>query len=516
VIASSVSPDLKKEKNHPSLVVSKSSGHTALLDFAFFDHFAKLEERAKESSKTTRTILKLFPNRISVNPPTNPDEMSEWSKQIARDTEQLKLDKNIRNLRKILEKNNIECSDLNSNMLRKEIFSTENLDKVVGWGVIDHLMSTENIESVSDKLTISLKSIENGLVMLKNSDPESKTKTLKDIDVENEFERRLLSEVIPPNELDIKFEDIGALDEVKRTLQELVMLPLQRPELFSKGNLTNPCKGILLFGPPGTGKTMLAKAVATQSGANFINISMSSIASKWFGEGEKYVKAAFTLASKIAPTVIFVDEVDSILGKRDRPGEHEAMRKIKNEFMSNWDGLRTKSNERVLVMGATNRPFDLDDAVLRRLPRRIMVDLPSAENRIKILKVILKNEDLSSDFDFEKLSFMTEGFSGSDLKNLCIAAAYQPIREILEREKQEKENNKKTENETMEKDVSMISAEQKEAEIRPLRISDFEKSLKEISASVSEEAFSIGELRKWNEIYGEGGNRKKETLTYFM
>jgi len=378
------------------------------------------------------------------------------------------------------------------------------------------LMSTENIESVSDKLTISLKSIENGLVMLKNSDPESKTKTLKDIDVENEFERRLLSEVIPPNELDIKFEDIGALDEVKRTLQELVMLPLQRPELFSKGNLTNPCKGILLFGPPGTGKTMLAKAVATQSGANFINISMSSIASKWFGEGEKYVKAAFTLASKIAPTVIFVDEVDSILGKRDRPGEHEAMRKIKNEFMSNWDGLRTKSNERVLVMGATNRPFDLDDAVLRRLPRRIMVDLPSAENRIKILKVILKNEDLSSDFDFEKLSFMTEGFSGSDLKNLCIAAAYQPIREILEREKQEKENNKKTENETMEKDVSMISAEQKEAEIRPLRISDFEKSLKEISASVSEEAFSIGELRKWNEIYGEGGNRKKETLTYFM
>jgi SpoVK/Ycf46/Vps4 family AAA+-type ATPase len=128
--------------------------------------------------------------------------------------------------------------------------------------------------------------------------------------------------VIPPSELDIKFEDIGALDEVKQIIRELVMLPLQRPELFAKGSLTRPCKGILLFGPPGTGKTMLAKAVASQSGANFINISMSTIASKWFGEGEKYVKGVriefhhfanlkvFTLASKISPTVIFIDEVD--------------------------------------------------------------------------------------------------------------------------------------------------------------------------------------------------------------
>jgi len=144
-----------------------------------------------------------------------------------------------------------------------------------------------------------------------------------------------LADVIPPSDIGVTFEDIGALENVKDTLKELVMLPLQRPELFCKGQLTKPCKGILLFGPPGTGKTMLAKAVATEAGANFINISMSSITSKWFGEGEKYVKVVFSLASKISPSVIFVDEVDSMLGRRESPGEHEAMRKMKNEFMVN-------------------------------------------------------------------------------------------------------------------------------------------------------------------------------------
>ncbi|CAM8917354.1 unnamed protein product [Rhodiola kirilowii] len=253
---------------------------------------------------------------------------------------------------------------------------------------------------------------------------------------------------------------------------------------------------------------MLAKAVATEAGANFINISMSSITSKWFGEGEKYVKAVFSLASKIAPSVVFVDEVDSMLGRRENPGEHEAMRKMKNEFMVNWDGLRTKDTERVLVLAATNRPFDLDEAVIRRLPRRLMVDLPDVANRAKILRVILAKEELSPTVDLDAIANMTDGYSGSDLKNLCVTAAHGPIREILEMEK---------------KEHAAAAAEGRELpalsggeDVRPLNMEDFKKAHERVCASVSSQSVNMSELVQWNEQYGEGGSRRKKPLSYFM
>ncbi|GLJ38246.1 hypothetical protein SUGI_0778610 [Cryptomeria japonica] len=347
---------------------------------------------------------------------------------------------------------------------------------------------------------------------------------------DNEFEKRIRPEVIPAGEICVSFSDIGALDNVKEALQELVMLPLKRPDLF-KGGLLKPCKGILLFGPPGTGKTMLAKALATEAGANFINVSMSTITSKWFGEDEKNVRALFSLAAKISPTVIFVDEVDSMLGQRTRAGEHEAMRKIKNEFMSHWDGLLSKNGEHVLVLAATNRPFDLDEAIIRRFERRIMVGLPNAENREKILRTILAKENIEEGFDFKHLATITEGFTGSDLKILCTTAAFRPVRELLQKEQErEKAKKKAVENrsESLNKaddasepnDTEKKEEEKEEARktvvIRPLSMEDMRAAKEQVSASFASEGAGMSELLQWNDLYGEGGSRKRQPLSYFM
>ncbi|XP_075524201.1 uncharacterized protein LOC142556611 isoform X2 [Primulina tabacum] len=446
VIASHTQTENKKENSHPDglLFTKFGSNQTALLDFTFPDKFGRLNDRSKETPKTAKQLNRLFPNKVTIQIPQDETVLSDWKMQLDRDIETMK----------------------------------------------SHISYGLNI-----------------LLGLPNENKSLK-KSLKDVVTENEFEKRILSEVIPPGDIGVTFDDIGALENVKETLKELVMLPLQRPELFSKGQLTKPCKGILLFGPPGTGKTMLAKAVATEAGANFINISMSSITSKWFGEAEKYVKAVFMLASKISPSVIFVDEVDSMLGRRENSGEHEAMRKMKNEFMVNWDGLRTKDKERVLVLAATNRPFDLDEAVIRRLPRRLMVNLPDSRNREKILKVILAKEELDPKFDIEAVAKMTEGYSGSDLKNLCVMTAHRPIREILEKEKKEKA--------LAQLENRPLPALRSSSDIRPLSMDDFKVAHDQVRASVSCDSQNMNELLQWNDQYGEGGSRKKQSLSYFM
>ncbi|XP_028767336.1 uncharacterized protein LOC114725039 isoform X2 [Neltuma alba] len=511
VIGSHTHTDSRKEKSHPGglLFTKFGSNQTALLDLAFPDSFGRLHERGKEVPKPNKTLTKLFPNKVTIHMPQEEALLASWKQLLDRDAETLKIKANLHHLRTVLSRCGMECEGLETLCIKDQALTNENAEKIVGWALSHHLMQNSEADPNS-KLVLSCESIQHGIGILQAIQNESKSlkKSLKDVVTENEFEKRLLADVIPPSDIGVTFDDIGALENVKDTLKELVMLPLQRPELFCKGQLTKPCKGILLFGPPGTGKTMLAKAVATEAGANFINISMSSITSKWFGEGEKYVKAVFSLASKIAPSVIFVDEVDSMLGRRENPGEHEAMRKMKNEFMVNWDGLRTKDTERILVLAATNRPFDLDEAVIRRLPRRLMVNLPDSSNRAKILKVILAKEDLSPDVDLDAIASMTDGYSGSDLKNLCVTAAHRPIKEILEKEKKER---------------AAALAEGRpppalsgSADIRSLNMEDFKDAHERVCASVSSESVNMTELLQWNELYGEGGSRRKKALSYFM
>jgi SpoVK/Ycf46/Vps4 family AAA+-type ATPase len=323
---------------------------------------------------------------------------------------------------------------------------------------------------------------------------------------DNDFERRLITDIVLPHEIDTSFDDIGALDNVKTTMNELILLPLKRPELFRRGTLSKPTKGLLLFGPPGTGKTMLARALAHGADAAFMSISMASIGSKWFGDGERMVQAVFSLAKKLAPCIIFVDEVDAMLSQRSSSGkgdnnEHEAMRKIKNEFMMQWDGLKSSEADRIVVVGATNRPFDLDDAVLRRMPRRLLVDLPGPEQREAILRIMLKDDmkenALSPEVNLSAVAAETAGYSGSDLRAVCIAAAYRPIQELL--------RNEKADGRTREA-----------SELRQVTQEDFLAALREIAPSLHESTAAVASLREWNEMFGEGGSRNKKTLSYFM
>ncbi|PIA32897.1 hypothetical protein AQUCO_04300082v1 [Aquilegia coerulea] len=529
LIGSNTQKGNRKEKSHPSdfLYTKLGRNQTTFLDFAFPDNFCRLHEKGEEDSEVSRQLRTFFPNKVSIHPPQDDTLLKDWKQQLDRDVEILKAKSNLASIQSILNRNDLDCVDLEALCIKDQALTSESVERIVGWALNHHVMQNPDVSSEENKLVISSESIKYGLNILQSTQNETKTvkkslnrlpstqnetKTVKksfmDVITENEFEKKLLADVIPPNDIGVTFDDIGALENVKDTLKELVMLPLQRPELFCKGQLAKPCKGILLFGPPGTGKTMLAKAVATEAGANFINISMSSITSKWFGDGEKYVKALFSLASKIAPSVIFVDEVDSMLGRRENRGEHEAMRKIKNEFMINWDGLRTKDKERVLVLAATNRPFDLDEAVIRRLPRRLIVNLPDAANREKILRVVLAKEEMAPDVDLGALANMTDGYSGSDLKNLCVTAAHCPIRELLEKEKKER---------------SLALAENRSlpalhgsADVRSLNMGDLKHAHEQVCASVSSESSNMSQLIEWNERYGEGGSRKKKQLSYFV
>ncbi|XP_043717417.1 outer mitochondrial transmembrane helix translocase-like isoform X1 [Telopea speciosissima] len=253
----------------------------------------------------------------------------------------------------------------------------------------------------------------------------------------NPYEDVIACDVINPDHIDVEFDSIGGLENVKQALFELVILPLWRPELFAHGKLLSPQKGVLLYGPPGTGKTMLAKAIAKESGAVFINVKIANLMSKWFGDAQKLVAAVFSLAHKLQPAIIFIDEVDSFLGQR-RNTDHEALTNMKTEFMALWDGFTTDQNAQVMVLAATNRPSELDEAILRRLPQAFEIGIPDCSERAKIMKVILKGENVEDGIDFDHIASLCEGYTGSDLLELCKQAAYFPVRDLLRDEKEGK------------------------------------------------------------------------------
>ncbi|KAL6417584.1 hypothetical protein ACFW04_013570 [Cataglyphis niger] len=306
------------------------------------------------------------------------------------------------------------------------------------------------------------------------STPTRKVPILKGVDPK--LTQVILDEILEGG-APVQWEDIAGQETAKQALQEMVILPSLRPELFT--GLRTPARGLLLFGPPGNGKTLLARAVATQCNATFFSISAASLMSKYVGEGEKLVRALFAIARELQPSVIFIDEVDSLLSER-KDNEHEASRRLKTEFLVEFDGLPCNPEERVLVMAATNRPQELDEAALRRFTKRVYVTLPDLQTRIILLQRLLaKHNDPLTPEELNEMAILTEGYSGSDLTGLAKDAALGPIREL---------------NPDQVKELDLNS-------VRNITMQDFRDSLRRIRRSVS--PASLTAYEKWNFEYGD-------------
>lgn len=351
--------------------------------------------------------------------------------------------------------------------------------------------------------------------------------------VDENAAKQIFNEIVVKGD-EVHWDDVAGLEIAKKALKEAVVYPFLRPDLFM--GLREPARGMLLFGPPGTGKTMLARAVATESKSTFFAISASSLTSKYLGESEKLVRALFALAKALAPSIIFVDEIDSLLSARGGSSEHESTRRIKTEFLINWSDLQRAAAgkeqtekekkegdaSRVLVLAATNMPWAIDEAARRRFVRRQYIPLPEAHVRALQLRTLLSHQKHSlTEQDIEVLVQLTDGtslslstprlllppppplsaldlhtlssaksrthnanhqtgFSGSDITALAKDAAMGPLRSLGEA-------------------LLHMSMDQ----IRPIQFDDFEASLINIRPSISKQG--LREFEEWAREFGERG-----------
>ncbi|KAI9894209.1 MAG: hypothetical protein M1814_004063 [Vezdaea aestivalis] len=307
--------------------------------------------------------------------------------------------------------------------------------------------------------------------------------------VDPQAAKQIFNEIVIHGD-EVHWTDVAGLDIAKNALKEAVVYPFLRPDLFM--GLREPARGMLLFGPPGTGKTMLARAVATESKSTFFSISASSLTSKYLGESEKLVRALFSLAKALAPSIIFVDEIDSLLSTRSGSGEHEATRRIKTEFLIQWSDLQRAAAgskqgaekgdaSRVLVLAATNLPWAIDEAARRRFVRRQYIPLPENHVRAQQLKTLIGHQkhDLREQ-DIMELVRLTDGFSGSDITALAKDAAMGPLRSLGE---------------------ALLHMQMDQ--IRPIGLTDFKASLINIRPSVSKEG--LKQFEDWAKEFGERG-----------
>ncbi|CAL4962047.1 unnamed protein product [Urochloa decumbens] len=275
----------------------------------------------------------------------------------------------------------------------------------------------------------------------------------------------------------VRWDDVAGLSEAKRLLEEAV-------------GIRRPWKGVLMFGPPGTGKTLLAKAVATECGTTFFNVSSATLASKWRGESERMVRCLFDLARAYAPSTIFIDEIDSLCTSRGASGEHESSRRVKSELLVQIDGVNNSSTTEdgqpkiVMVLAATNFPWDIDEALRRRLEKRIYIPLPDFESRKALININLRTVQIAADVNIDEVARKTEGYSGDDLTNVCRDASMNGMRrKIAGKTRDEIKNMSK---EDIAKD--------------PVAMCDFVEALGKVQKSVS--PADIEKHEKWMAEFG--------------
>ncbi|KAF8986903.1 P-loop containing nucleoside triphosphate hydrolase protein [Cyathus striatus] len=340
----------------------------------------------------------------------------------------------------------------------------------------------------------------------------AEVKAAKDL---SEHEEPLLGSIVNTGHLASSFDDISVPERIIETLRTIITLPLLFPEAFNTGILQRESmSGVLLYGPPGTGKTLQCRIAARECRVQMLLIKPSDIINQWVGESEKLVNALFSLANRLAPCIVFIDEVDSCFRARTDSGR-KWTRDMMSEFLQAMDGLVSSSKNKeggMLVVGATNRPYDIDDAIIRRLPSRMLIGSPGEKEREAILKIHLRGEELDDDVALSDVAQMTRDYSGSDLKNLCVSAAMASVKDAvgkidwnlmssLPRKQPKKSDTQNVQAEKPHADDSEsgVNVAKEKMKTRTVKMVHIRQAMKEVAPS------SVGshrELYRWHESFG--------------